>query len=238
MEPRDVQERITGFWSFTASGYEEHEGNVPKEGVERGAWVTAICDLLPPPPADVLDIGTGTGFVAIIASKHGHRVTGIDLSAPMLDLAGAEATGRSLDVTFVLGDAVEPAFPPASFDAIINRHFMWTLREPERAIANWLRLLKPGGRVVAIDGFWFEPELPPEPAEGEEPGLFEQYYTRDAQSQLPNMHLQSPEAVAALFRQAGFADVSTVELASLAAADGDGSAQTLYGLVATVSLQT
>jgi protein-L-isoaspartate O-methyltransferase len=79
------------------------------------AWVPAIERLLPPPPADVLDIGTGTGFVAFIASSLGHRVTGLDLSAAMLAEARMEAGRRGLDVTFGLVSTARGSFGPSAF---------------------------------------------------------------------------------------------------------------------------
>jgi len=81
----DVQESITTFWSTVAPFYNADPSNVPRLGsVEYEAWIRAIERLLPTPPADVLDIGTGTGFVALIASQLGHRAIGLDLSAAML----------------------------------------------------------------------------------------------------------------------------------------------------------
>jgi SAM-dependent methyltransferase len=60
--------------------------------------------------------------------------------------------------------------PPASFDVVTSRHFLWTLREPAKAMASWRNLLRPGGRLVAVDGFWFtgsgESEAPPRAGPG------------------------------------------------------------------------
>ncbi|MGC1870715.1 MAG: hypothetical protein WA700_07120 [Acidobacteriaceae bacterium] len=68
----DVQENITTFWSTVAAFYNSDPSNVPSlESAEYDAWIRAVERLLPTPPADVLDIGTGTGFVALIASQHG-----------------------------------------------------------------------------------------------------------------------------------------------------------------------
>ena len=153
---QNAQTNITKFWSTIASQYEAHGGNVAAKGsAEYDAWVAAIARLLPPAPADVLDIACGTGFVSMIAAGLGHRVTGIDLSEQMLAEARRAATEQHLDVRFEINDAVAPSFAPGSFDAITNRHFLWTLREPETAFRNWHTLLRPGGRVVSIDGFWF-----------------------------------------------------------------------------------
>lgn len=209
-----VQKRITGFWSTVASEYEAHKGNVPaRESSEYAAWTEALRRLLPNAPADVLDIGTGTGFMALIAAALGHRVTGIDLSEQMLAEARGEARRRRLDVTFARDDAVSPAFPPEQFDAIVCRHFIWTLREPATAFGNWRKLLRPGGCVVAIDGFRFAPTEAD--AGSEEPGLFEQYYTRETRAALPAMGLSRVEPIVALFEGAGFSDVRVSDLAAV-----------------------
>lgn len=197
----DVQGRITGFWSRVAGGYEAHAGNVPARGTgEYDEWVELIGDLLPPAPADVLDVGTGTGFVAAIAVGLGHRVTATDLSEPML----AEARRSSPDVRFVRDDAVAPAFAPAGFDAIVSRHLFWTLRDPAAALAAWRRLLRPGGRVVVIDGFWFD-------GPGNE--LFESYYDEATRKILPGWRYFDTAPIVDLFGAAGFAEVTVRSLA-------------------------
>ena len=204
---RPVQDNITGFWSLVAPDYDAHAGNVPAPGSsEYAAWVDAVRDWLPAAPADVLDIGTGTGFIALIAAALGHRITAIDLAAPMLVEARREAERRGLQIAFQLADAVAPGLPEASFDAITCRHFLWTLRQPEVALANWRGLLRPGGRVVAVDGFWFESPDGEDP--DTEPGPFEQHYTRETRADLPIMALTDTAPVEALFKAAGFETVT------------------------------
>ena len=207
-DDRADQSRITGFWNTVAADYEAHPGNVPvRDSAEHQAWVRAIAELLPPAPADVLDIGTGTGFVAMIAAGLGHRVTPIDLAEPMLAVARAEARGRDLRITFLSGDAVAPDFPERSFDALISRHLVWTLRDPATALINWHDLIRPGGRLVAIDGFWFQPETGDGDTELPE-GLFEQFYTKETRRLLPGWNYFSVEPIAALFERGSFADVA------------------------------
>jgi SAM-dependent methyltransferase len=191
--------------------------------------VSAIARLLPPAPADVLDVACGTGFVSIIAARLGYRVTGVDLSQPMLDEASKAASDAGLQIDFDINDAVAPAFPKGSFHAITNRHFLWTLREPLEALRNWHALLRPGGRVVSIDGFWFRDQPPP--AEGDFVG---RYYTAQVRAALPVMSLSDPAAVAQLFRDAGFADVDVSDLADVhALAEDPPSADPWYVIVAT-----
>jgi SAM-dependent methyltransferase len=208
-DPRSVQDRITGFWGSIAEGYEAHGGNVPAPGsAEAQAWVRAIAERLPPPPADVLDIATGTGFVAAIAARLGHRVTAIDLAEPMLAVARVQAEG--LGIAFQTGDAVAPPFGAAAFDAITNRHLFWTLRDPEAALAAWRRLLRPGGRLVIVDGFWFDTTS--EDGEAAEAGCFEQFYTPDTKAALPGWRYARVEPVAALVKGAGFSQVDVARL--------------------------
>ncbi len=150
----DAQDNITAFWSMIAPGYEAHPGNVPAYGTPLyRAWVQEIEALVPTPPTDALDLATGTGFVALILAALGHRVTAIDLSTDMLEQATATANSRSVEIQFTSGDAVQPAFDEASFDLVTCRHLLWTLREPDRALANWRGAAPPGrkpGRVRRI----------------------------------------------------------------------------------------
>ena len=105
------QDQVTAFWSMVAPGYEAHPGNVPSRGSAlHGRWVEILDQQLGPAPRKVLDLATGTGFVALILAELGHRVTAVDLSAEMLAEARKTAGGRS-DVLFELGDAVEPTMP-------------------------------------------------------------------------------------------------------------------------------
>ena len=193
-KPNDVQAHITTFWSTVAADYETHAGNVAAYGsVEYQTWVDALASVLPDPPSDLLDVASGTGYLALAAAFLGHRVTAVDL-APAI---------RGLAVDARLGDAVALGFSPASFDAVTSRHLLWTLREPASAMANWRELLRPGGRLVAVDGFWFTSW-----DDGDVPALFAEHYTADTRGELPFMHLDRPEPILRVLTAAGFVDVA------------------------------
>jgi SAM-dependent methyltransferase len=137
IDSNDVQAHITGFWSTVAADYDAHAGNVAEHGsVEYRRWVDVLASVLPDPPGDVLDVATGSGYVALAAASIGQRVTAIDLAPAMLEELVANATARSLTVDARRGDAVAPDFAPASFDAVTSRHLLWTLREAARAMVN------------------------------------------------------------------------------------------------------
>ena len=79
-------------------------------------------------------------------------MTGIDWAEPMLELARAKAKTRGRRISFRLGDAENTMEPDNHYDVIINRHLVWTLVDPEAAFAEWLRVLKPGGTLLIVDG--------------------------------------------------------------------------------------
>jgi len=215
IDDSEIQKRISGFWSSIAASYEAHPGNVPApDSEEYVEWVKAIAELLPVTPSSVLDVATGTGFVAMIAAQLGHRVTAIDLSEPMLEVARTEANRRGLSVTFLKDDAVAPNFPERSFEAVISRHLIWTLRNPVRALRNWRMLVRPGGRLVAIDGFWFKPESDANGA-SERSGLFEEFYSKEIRAALPGWHYFSVGPLAAVVENAGFARVRVKALEAI-----------------------
>lgn len=207
------QDRITAFWDAIAKHYDSPE-NVPfPDTAAYTQWVDALRTVLPDPPARVLDVGTGTGFVARIAAELGHEVTAIDLSAAMIEAAAERGSARP--VTFTVGDAVDPRFPRGSIDAVVSRSVLWTLREPEKAFRSWYELLRPGGRVVAIYGLAHSRQDSPAPdadATSEDRHFFEQYYTAETQAALPAIHLSDHEVVVRAATAAGFRDVSTTAL--------------------------
>lgn len=199
-----TQARITAFWSMVADAYDAHGGNVAEYGSPAyQTWVDALASALPDPPSDVLDVATGTGYVALAAASLGHRVVAIDLAPAMLAELTRNAAARGLAIDARLGDAVAPEFPAASFDAVTSRHLLWTLRDPALAFANWRRLLRSGGRLVAVDGFWFS-----EWNDNEAPPMFVEHYTADTRAQLPFMHLDGPEPILTALSAAGFIDMN------------------------------
>lgn len=201
-DPDDAQEHITAFWDTVAPGYEAHDGNIAEYGSAGYArWVDALAGVLPESPADVLDVAAGSGYLALAAASLGHRVTALDLSPAMLDVLVSHATARQLPVEVCLGDAVAPDFPPAGFDVVTSRHFLWTLRDPATALSNWRELLRPGGRLVALDGFWFSGE-----STDDAPTLFAEHYTAATRAALPFIGLGGPEPILAALSAAGFAD--------------------------------
>jgi SAM-dependent methyltransferase len=93
---------------------------------------------------DLLDVATGPGFVAAEAVSRGARVIGVDFSSAMI----AAAARRHHDIIFREGDAEALAFDGDAFDAVVMNFGLLHLARPEAALAEALRVLRPGGRYA------------------------------------------------------------------------------------------
>ncbi len=141
---------IRQYWDDDAATYDDAPGHRPTSVAVQAAWTAALATLLPPAPCRVLDCGAGTGFLSLIAARLGHAVTALDLSPQMLARLHAAADAEDLDITVVVGPATAP---PTGFDAVMERHLLWTLPDPELALRAW-RTAAPTGRLVVIESMW------------------------------------------------------------------------------------
>jgi ubiquinone/menaquinone biosynthesis C-methylase UbiE len=103
----------------------------------------------------VIDLGCGTGSLAVLLAQVGHQVSGMDLSDQMLALAEQKAAAAGVRVDLQQGDVSTPPYPPSSCDVVLTRHVLWALPDPAAALGRWAQLLRPGGRLVLIEGKWF-----------------------------------------------------------------------------------
>ncbi len=103
------------------------------------------------------DLGCGTGSLSVLLATSGAEVVGVDLSLAMIERAERKARVAGLAVEFHVGDASRPDLPDGSFDVVLSRHLLWTLTDPVAALSRWARLLNPQGRLVLIEGRWFDP---------------------------------------------------------------------------------
>jgi len=151
--PFFVKDAIAAHWNRRAADYDSEPAHALLNPAQEAAWRGLFSQVAPPSPIlEVLDLGCGTGFLALLLAEGGHHVTGIDLAADMLALARAKAAARGLDIPFLEADAEAPPFPPASFDLLTARHLTWTLQDPGAALRAWKALLRPGGRLVLVEG--------------------------------------------------------------------------------------
>jgi SAM-dependent methyltransferase len=147
----DAAEDIQGDWDEGAESCDESPSHYPQRPQEQAAWAAALRRLLPEPPLKVLDVGAGTGFLSLLLAAQGYQVTAADFSTAMLDRLRAKAAVRGLDIEVVQADAESP--PPGYFGAVVERHLLWTLPDPARALAAW-QAVAPAGRLVLVEGTW------------------------------------------------------------------------------------
>lgn len=205
-----AQLAMNEYWTRRSGPYDDYQQRDERRDLDREAWSAVYADALGAAPLDVLDVGTGSGYVAYTLAGLGHRVTGTDLSEGMLERARAHAAGTDGAPEFLVGDAVAPAFDDGSFDAVVNRYLVWTLREPERALAQWKRVLRPGGQLVVVDATWFSQGL----HVGATPE-FAQAYDEQVREALPLAEATSVQPLVQRIEAAGFVDVSVVALTRL-----------------------
>ena len=99
---------------------------------------------------DVLEVAVGTGR-NFPFYREGVRLTGIDLSSAMLEIARKKADELGLDADLREGDAQELPFPDASFDAVVCTLSLCTIPDDRRAVAEMKRVLRPRGRLLLLD---------------------------------------------------------------------------------------
>jgi ubiquinone/menaquinone biosynthesis C-methylase UbiE len=148
----EVKQQVAAHWNRRAAHFDEDFGHSIRTPAERAAW-DRILDLILPAagPLEALDIGCGTGFLSLELASRGHRVTGVDFAPSMIAQGRKKAAERHAVIRYEEADAEQLPFAVHSFNIAVCRHLLWTLPNPERAIDEWIRVLRPGGRLVIVD---------------------------------------------------------------------------------------
>jgi SAM-dependent methyltransferase len=145
MEPRQ-------YWDAEAATFDDEPDHGLRDPAVFDAWLELLSAWLPRASSSVLDVGCGTGSLSAILAGLGHRVTAVDFSKEMVARAKAKAGGQA--VCLAVMDAAALAFAPRSFDVIVCRHLLWALPNPPRVLERWSALLRPGGRLLLVEGYW------------------------------------------------------------------------------------
>ncbi|MFG3104514.1 class I SAM-dependent methyltransferase, partial [Streptomyces sp. NPDC048182] len=96
---------ITAYWNAAADRFDTEPDHGLRPPDTRAAWAERLASWLPDTPSDVLDVGCGTGSLAELAARAGHRVTGVDLAPRMVGAARAKLAAAGLPGRFLTGDA-------------------------------------------------------------------------------------------------------------------------------------
>ncbi|MDQ1103881.1 class I SAM-dependent methyltransferase [Nocardioides zeae] len=224
-----LQQRLDDYWTSRAAAYHRRQVEGDRAALDRELWTRVWRDALGPRPLRVLDVGTGSGYVAHVLAELGHDVLGLDSADGMLAEARRDAEGRRREgrpaARFVRGDAVRPGdtdeVRDAPYDAVTSRYLLWTLREPVDALRAWSALVRPGGTIACVDANWYpggiDRGVAVESAAG--PDAFGRTYDLGAEAALPLATAADVDAFVATFEAAGLVDVRTERLDEVAELD-------------------
>ena len=149
-----IKELVRQHWDWRAADFDLEASHGLLNDTQSRAWHELMSRIAGEEALDVLDVGCGTGFLSLLLAELGHRVTGIDVADAMLTMARRKAAALGLTVDFRNSDAEAPELPASGFDLIVERHVLWTLPRPAFALESWRQLLRPGGRLLLIEGHW------------------------------------------------------------------------------------
>ena len=143
----NTKDKVKDYWNERSSTFDLSPGHAIGSREEREAWVSLFQDKFGKGIRKILDIGSGTGFLSLILAEMGYDVVGVDISEEMLENAKKKTVDRGVKLEFKLGDAEALPFKSGFFDAIVNKAVLWTLPNPKKALVEWKRVLKPGGKL-------------------------------------------------------------------------------------------
>jgi ubiquinone/menaquinone biosynthesis C-methylase UbiE len=136
-----------GGWDAKAAGYDDFVGRVTSRLVE------PLLDAVDARSGvRLLDVASGPGYAAVEGARRGASVVGVDISEAMVELASR----LHPQVEFRVGNAEDLPFPDSSFDAVVGNFVTLHLARPEKAAAEFYRVLSPRGRVALT--VWDVPE--------------------------------------------------------------------------------
>ena len=200
MEPNssEIKEKIRAFWDNPRQDYDAGHG--VNDPAEKEMWRKGMAQLLGPDKnLKILDIGTGTGFLALLLAEMGYNVTGVDWAMAKIQKAKDKAAASKIYVNFEVQDAETLSFPDDTFDAVVSRHVIWTLADPLTAARDWTRVLRKGGKVIA--------DIPHMKSHSGS-----HHFGEEVGRNLPFYNGAEPEKVADMFREAGLTRVDLLML--------------------------
>jgi ubiquinone/menaquinone biosynthesis C-methylase UbiE len=143
-----------GVWDAQAAEFDEAPDHGLRDAVVRRAWEQLLLSLMPSARASIADLGCGTGSLAVLLAGAGHSVVGVDIAPRMIEAARAKASAARVDAEFLVADAAAPGLARRSVDVVLARHVLWAMPDVDAALAEWIAVLRPDGRLVLVEGRW------------------------------------------------------------------------------------
>jgi ubiquinone/menaquinone biosynthesis C-methylase UbiE len=211
----EIKEKIRAFWDNSHQNYDSVAAHGVHSEAEIVMWRQGMKSLLGAERSlKILDIGTGTGFLALLLAKMGYDVVGVDWAKSKISQAREKAKAANIPVEFRVEDAEKLTLESNSFDAVVSRHVLWTLSDPYAAALEWVRVTKPGGKVI-VDI----------PRMGTHCGSH--HFGAEIGGNLPFYNGADPEKVEEMLKGAGLIDISSLMLQTVA--DEEKKALLVYG---------
>lgn len=205
-----IKQRMTDYWTWRVPSFSELRMK-ELNGKMRERWMAEFEKYIPmSEPLNILDLGTGTGFFALLLGSRGHQVTGIDLTEDMILEARRTAKLLQIPAQFAVMDAESPAFALESFDILVTRNLTWGLPHLEAAYQNWYKLLKKGGILINFDAdYCRESSSQPLPENHAHKGIPEQktLLYESFKDELRPTQQPRPQWDRELLEKAGFRDI-------------------------------
>lgn len=210
MEKKHVMEVIKKHWDKRSSAFD-----INWEIEEVNKWKNVLEKLLGKDKnKSVLDIGTGTGFLANMTGSLGYPTVGLDISIEMLKYAVQRGEEEASSAIYMMGDALQLPFADSSIDYIINSRFIWTLIEPEKALKEWNRIIRQGGGIFCFNTMKRNVGITVKQRKSEF------YHDKEADNSL-KISGASMNELKDLMKYAGFTDVEIRELPELGEVNKD-----------------
>lgn len=161
MDKEILKRQNAEYWDGRTSSYSD-VNKWELAGESRSSWRSAVGSVISGHYPDrsagdinVLDVGCGPGFFAVILTELGYRVTAADMSEEMLGEAVMNAGPLAERIDFRHDNAEDLDIPDDSFDIVISRNLTWNLPHPDIAYSEWRRVLRPGGLLINFDANWY-----------------------------------------------------------------------------------
>ena len=205
MEPNksEIKEKIRAFWDNSHQNYDAVAAHGVHSETEKEMWRQGMAKLLGPMGPEknikILDVGTGTGFLALLLAEMRYNVTGADWATSKIQQAKEKATSSNIAVQFQVQDAEKLSLESNAFDAVVSRHVIWTLSDPYAAAREWVRVTKTGGKVI-VDI----------PRMGSHSGSH--HFGEEIGKNLPFYNGANPEKIEEMLKDAGLINIGSMML--------------------------